>query len=53
MTMLFWIWGILGLLINGLSWLTLTGSVGVGTSAYMGPEFSSGSAVWSCSVLVL
>jgi hypothetical protein len=35
MTVIFWIWGILGLLINGVSWLSLTGNVGVGTSAYM------------------
>ena len=35
MSVVFWIWGILGLLINGMSWLSLTGNVGVGTSAYM------------------
>jgi hypothetical protein len=38
MTMvLFWIWGILGLLINGMNWLSLSlsiGGVGVGSSSY-------------------
>jgi len=42
MSVIFWIWGILGLLINGLSWLTLTGNVGVGTSAYM----AAGMLLW-------
>jgi hypothetical protein len=32
---LFWLWGILGLLFNAGSLLGLTGSIGVGTSAYI------------------
>lgn len=32
---LFWIWGLIGLLLNAGSLLGLTGSVGVGTSAYL------------------
>jgi hypothetical protein len=32
---LFWIWGIMGLLINGFSFLALPSNVGVGTSAYL------------------
>jgi hypothetical protein len=31
----FWLWGGVGLLINTLNFLTLSGSIGVGTSAYM------------------
>ena len=42
MSVIFWIWGILGLLINGMSWLSLTGNVGVGTSAY----HSTGILLW-------
>jgi hypothetical protein len=32
---LFWLWGFLGLIFNAGSLLGLTGSVGVGTSAYL------------------
>jgi hypothetical protein len=32
---LFWAWGLLGLFLNAGSLLGLTGSVGVGTSAYL------------------
>jgi hypothetical protein len=40
---LFWIWGVAGLLIGTLSLLTtITGSVGVGTSAYI----SAGLLYW-------
>jgi len=31
----FWLWGIIGLFLNTGSYLALSGSVGVGTSAYM------------------
>jgi hypothetical protein len=34
-TVLFWIWGIFGLLINTVNFLAATGAVGVGTSAYL------------------
>ena len=34
-TALFWIWGVIGLLVNGFSFLGLTGNIGVGTSAYL------------------
>ena len=32
---LFWLWGIIGLLFNAGSLMGLTGSIGVGTSAYL------------------
>jgi hypothetical protein len=35
MQIIFAIWGLLGLIINGMSFLTLTGNVGVGTSTYL------------------
>ncbi|WP_316232534.1 hypothetical protein [Bradyrhizobium sp. SZCCHNR1051] len=35
LTVLFWLWGSIGLLLNGGSLMGLTGSVGVGTSAYL------------------
>lgn len=35
LTVFFWIWGILGLIINTGNFLSATGSVGVGTSAYL------------------
>lgn len=35
LTILFWLWGIVGLLLNAGSLLGLTGSIGVGTSAYL------------------
>ena len=31
----FWIWGIAGLLLNSIHYLSLSGSVGVGTSTYV------------------
>jgi hypothetical protein len=31
----FWIWGVLGLIGNTINFLSATGSVGVGTSAYI------------------
>lgn len=34
-TILFWVWGGVGLLINGFSFLGLSGNIGVGTSAYL------------------
>jgi hypothetical protein len=39
---LFWIWGLLGLLINAGGFLSLGASIGVGTSAYM----AAGSLFW-------
>jgi hypothetical protein len=35
LAVLFWIWGLAGLLFNGGALLGLTGSIGVGTSAYL------------------
>jgi hypothetical protein len=32
---IFWIWGIFGLLVNTANFLMATGNVGVGTSAYL------------------
>jgi uncharacterized membrane protein len=32
---MFWFWGVIGLLVNTGSFLSLSGSIGVGTSAYM------------------
>jgi hypothetical protein len=34
-SVLFWFWGLVGLLFNGGSLMGLTGSVGIGTSAYL------------------
>jgi hypothetical protein len=34
LSVLFWLWGIVGLLFNAGSLMGLTGSIGVGTSAY-------------------
>jgi hypothetical protein len=34
-TVFFWAWGIVGLFINGFSFLGLSGSIGLGTSAYL------------------
>ena len=42
LVVLFWIWGILGLIINGITFLTLPGDVGVGTSAYL----AAGNLMW-------
>jgi hypothetical protein len=42
MTIIFWIWGVLGLIINGMNFLTQTGNVGVGTSAYL----AVGNLIW-------
>ena len=35
LSILFWLWGLVGLLFNAGSLLGLTGSIGVGTSAYL------------------
>lgn len=35
LVMLFWLWGFGGLLFNGANIVGLTGSIGVGTSAYL------------------
>lgn len=35
LTVLFWIWGVVGLFLNAGSMLGFTGSIGVGTSAYL------------------
>ena len=42
MAVAFYLWGFLGLLINGASFLALTGNVGVGTSAYL----AAGNLLW-------
>ena len=35
MNVLFWIWGLVGLVANSANFLAQTGSIGVGTSAYL------------------
>lgn len=35
LSILFWLWGLIGLLFNAESLMGLTGSIGVGTSAYL------------------
>lgn len=35
LAVLFWLWGVIGLLFNAGSLMGLTGSIGVGTSAYL------------------
>jgi hypothetical protein len=44
----FWIWGIGGLLICSLNYLSLSGSVGVGTSTYMALGF----LYWLCGMVL-
>lgn len=39
---IFWLWGVLGLLFNTVSFFGLTGSVGMGTSAYI----TASSLIW-------
>jgi hypothetical protein len=40
MTLCFWLWGGFGLLFNGVSFLGLTGNIGVGTSSYLTASIS-------------
>jgi hypothetical protein len=42
LAVLFWLWGGIGLLLNAGSMLGLTGSVGIGTSAYL----TASSLIW-------
>lgn len=35
LSLLFWLWGLVGLLFNAVTLMGLTGSIGVGTSAYL------------------
>lgn len=42
LTVLFWLWGIVGLLFNAGTLLGLTGSIGVGTSALL----AASSLIW-------
>jgi hypothetical protein len=42
LVVLFWLWGLAGLLFNGGAMMGLTGSVGVGTSAYL----TASSMIW-------
>ena len=42
LTVIFWLWGLLGLLFNGGTLMGLTGAIGVGTSAY----FTASSMIW-------
>ena len=42
LTFIFWLWGGLGFLVNAISFFGLTGSIGVGTSAYL----AAGSLLW-------
>jgi hypothetical protein len=39
LTVMFWIWGLLGWLASTISYFSLTGSIGVGTSAYLAAGF--------------
>jgi hypothetical protein len=48
MTIAFYIWGVLGLFINGMNFVTQTGSVGVGTSAYL----MVGNLIWIGGMLL-
>ena len=48
LTVLFWLWGGLGLFFNAGSLLGLTGSVGVGTSAYL----TATSLIWIGGMLL-
>lgn len=42
LTVMFWLWGVVGLFLNAGSMLGLTGSIGVGTSAYL----AASSLIW-------
>ena len=44
----FWIWGILGLIINFINFATLSGGVGVGTSSYL----AVGNLIWIGGMLL-
>jgi hypothetical protein len=35
LVIIFWLWGVGGLIVNGMNFIALSGSVGVGTSAYL------------------
>jgi hypothetical protein len=48
LTVLFWLWGGVGLFLNAGSLLGLTGSVGVGTSAYL----TATSLIWIGGMLL-
>jgi hypothetical protein len=48
LTILFWLWGLVGLLFNAGSLLGLTGSIGVGTSAYL----AATSLIWIGGMLL-
>ena len=39
---LFWVWGVIGLFINGMNFATLSGNVTMGTSAYL----TVGNLIW-------
>jgi hypothetical protein len=48
LAVLFWLWGLVGLLFNAGSLMGLTGSVGVGTSAYL----TATSLIWIGGMLL-